>query len=72
MSADEGLYQSYILRMWRESAEGEWRASLQDIPSCEMHHFPSLKALLQYLCNTGQITSLGGNGHNLLENLCHE
>ena len=49
MKATSGLYKSYLLRMWRESLEGEWRASLQDVVTCESHHFPNITALVEYL-----------------------
>jgi hypothetical protein len=49
MKPKTGYYKSYLLRMWRESLEGEWRVSLQDVVTCESHHFPNLAALMEYL-----------------------
>ncbi len=42
-------YQSFILRMWRESIEEEWRCSLQDIVSCKTRFFVDLPSLVAYL-----------------------
>lgn len=49
MKTSPGYYKSYLLRMWRESLEGEWRASLQDVVTCENHNFPTIAALMEYL-----------------------
>ena len=49
MPEKTGYYKSYMLRMWRESLEGEWRASLQDVVTSESHNFPSVKAMMEYL-----------------------
>ena len=49
MKPKSGYYKSYLLRMWRESLEGEWRASLQDVVTCENHNFQSITALVEYL-----------------------
>jgi hypothetical protein len=49
MRANSRLYQSYLLRMWRESLDGEWRASLQSVATSECRNFPDLEALFAYL-----------------------
>ena len=49
MKPKSGYYKSYLLRMWRESLEGEWRASLQDVITCESQNFPDITALVEYL-----------------------
>ena len=54
MKPKSGYYKSYLLRMWRESLEGEWRASLQDVVTCESHHFPTVAALMEYLAVENQ------------------
>ncbi len=54
MNISSGTYKSYLLRMWRESLEGEWRASLQDVVTCENHNFPNLAALVEYLAVESQ------------------
>lgn len=40
-------YQSYLLRLWRNSGEGgtAWRASLEDTASGEMEGFEDLDSL---------------------------
>ena len=50
MRLEQQLYRSYILRMWRDSTVGEWRASLQNIADCETHHFASINQLILFLC----------------------
>lgn len=54
MKIGSGYYKSYLLRMWRESLEGEWRASLQDVVTCENHNFPNMAALMDYLAVENQ------------------
>lgn len=49
MKETTGLYKSYLLRIWRDSLEGEWRASLQDVVTCESRNFPSVASLLEYI-----------------------
>ncbi len=43
------LYQSYLLRMWKEVQDEDYRASLQDIITCECHNFSSLAAMVAFL-----------------------
>ena len=50
MKLDARLYQSYLLRMWRDDTDGEWRASLQNTKSCQMVYFSDLKSLFDFLC----------------------
>jgi hypothetical protein len=47
-------YRSYLLRLWRESPEGEpWRASLQSAISGERHGFADLDGLFDFIrCQT--------------------
>ena len=49
MKAQNPVYQSYLLRMWRESKDGEWHASLQDVATSECKNFPNLAALFAFL-----------------------
>lgn len=44
-----GTQRSYLLRLWRSGADGEWRASLQSVQSGERHIFVDLEALLTFL-----------------------
>jgi hypothetical protein len=54
MEANDNFYQSYLLRMWKESESGEWRALLLTIPTQERRHFANLQALFDYLdCQAG-------------------
>ena len=48
-------YQSYLLRIWKDDDQGEWRALLLTIPTQERRHFASLDALFKYL-NEQQIS----------------
>lgn len=49
MKASTRLYQSYLLRMWKENAEGDWRSSLQDVSSGECSTFISLDEMFVFL-----------------------
>jgi hypothetical protein len=50
MRANSEVYQSYLLRLWRDKRDGEWRASLSDVGTGELRHFPSIISLFAYLC----------------------
>ena len=50
MLGNNRLYQSYILRLWRESVNGEWRASLQSVTSGDVKNFGSLSDLFMFIC----------------------
>ncbi len=43
-------YQSYLLRLWRDTETGPWRASLQNIANREQVFFSTLEELFGYLC----------------------
>ena len=49
MKAHRKLYQSYLLRIWREGYDLDWRASLQDIGTGEAQNFANLSGLLEFL-----------------------
>ena len=42
-------YRSYLLRLWRESEYGAWRASLESVTTGERRGFPNLPSLIAYL-----------------------
>jgi len=46
---NESVCQSYLLRIWRDSEEGEWRATLLTIPTQERHQFTSMEGLYNFL-----------------------
>lgn len=48
-SAHPNAYRSYLLRVWRDGAEGPWRASLEHVVTHERHLFASLERLCLYL-----------------------
>ena len=54
-------YQSYLLRLWCETDNGEWRGSLENVVTHECHNFSSVDALFEFLNeHTGQqIFNLG-------------
>lgn len=53
MTSHPKLYQSYLLRIWKEGPDLDWRASVQEIASGETRHFASLDGLLEFLhCQT--------------------
>jgi hypothetical protein len=49
MRSNLWLYQSYLLRLWRETIDGEWRASLQNISTGQCQYFSSLPQLCSFL-----------------------
>jgi hypothetical protein len=53
MKIDERLYQSYMLRLWRESMDGDWRASLENITTGAKKNFSDLADMFVFLC--GQV-----------------
>ena len=42
-------YHSFLLRLWRESEHGAWRASLESATTGERHGFPNLASLFAFL-----------------------
>ena len=38
-------YLSYLLRVWKDSADGEWHATIQDVLSGETNHYATLYEL---------------------------
>jgi len=42
-------YKSYLLRMWQENIDGDWRVVLQDISTEESQGFSSLEAMFTFL-----------------------
>lgn len=45
---------SYLLRLWRSSADSQWRASLQAVQTGERHMFADLESLLAFLVETAK------------------
>jgi len=43
------MYLSFLLRLWRESEYGAWRASLESVTTGERHGFGSLAGLMAFL-----------------------
>lgn len=43
------LYQSYLVRLWRESSHAPWRAAVQSTATGERHTFADVAGLLAYL-----------------------
>lgn len=43
------LYQAYLLRLWCDSPNGPWRASLEDPHTGARHHFATVDQLRQHL-----------------------
>ena len=48
-------YQSYLLRLWRESERSAWRASLQSTATEQIYHFADGAALVAFL-----VAQMGG------------
>ena len=55
-------YQSYLLRLWRATCDGEtiWRASLESPQTGEQTGFSSLKALFDHLQSSTTQAKEGG------------
>jgi len=52
-------YKAYLLRLWRESQEGPWRATLESPGSGERAGFATLADLVAYLeAATGESGSI--------------
>jgi len=52
-------YRAYLLRLWRESQEGRWRATLESPGSGERAGFATLADLVAYLeAATGESISI--------------
>jgi len=47
-------YLSYLLRIWKDSADGEWHATLQDVFSGDCYHFATL---FELYVNLQELTS---------------
>ena len=54
-------YLSYLLRIWNDSADGEWHATLQDVFSDDCYHFATL---LELYVNLQELTSGNMQGNN--------
>ena len=55
MKSNSTAYQSYLLRLWCEADNEEWRASLENVVTHECHNFPNMNALFEFLNeHTGQ------------------
>lgn len=51
-------YRSYLLRMWKEMPEDDYRASLQDIITSECHNFSSLAAMIKFLRSNAESSEI--------------
>jgi hypothetical protein len=49
MNTSDFEYRSYLLRLWRESAQGAWRASVQSTATEQVVLFADITALLAFL-----------------------
>ncbi len=43
------FYQAYLIRLWRESRKGTWRASAQSVTDGHVTRFGTLQALYAFL-----------------------
>lgn len=49
METHSDNYQSYLLRLWRESEQAPWRASLQSAVTEQTFRFATVEALIAFL-----------------------
>ncbi|HSM55617.1 MAG TPA: hypothetical protein VK879_05615 [Candidatus Sulfomarinibacteraceae bacterium] len=45
----QDTYIAYLLRLWKEEGQSEWRASLENPRNGQKHYFTSLEALFNYV-----------------------
>ncbi len=45
----ESTYQSYLLRLWRDSPHSPWRASLQSTTTEQIHQFANVAQMWAFL-----------------------
>lgn len=58
-------YKAYLLRLWREGEDGNWRAILEDAHSEARRGFASLEALFKFLSEaTGEASTLSDSQDN--------
>jgi len=67
MDVHNNLYQSYLLRMWKENESGDWRAVLLSIPTQERRLFSNLQALFDFLDQQADLTR--DHSHPVLSNI---
>jgi hypothetical protein len=49
-------HQAFVLRLWRENPQGNWRASLVDARTTDQVHFARLAELVAFLeARTGEL-----------------
>jgi hypothetical protein len=55
MKPYHGHYLSYLLRIWKDSSDGEWRASLQEVTSGDYQTFANIASLYSFICSQTEI-----------------
>jgi len=50
MRSQNNNYLSYLLRIWKDCGDGEWRYTLQDVFNGDCFHFSNLYELYEKLC----------------------
>jgi hypothetical protein len=50
-------HRAYLLRLWRNSADTPWRASLQSVSTGERHMFADLVSLMAFLLDHARMTA---------------
>ena len=48
-SINVDMYQAYLIRLWRDGQQADWRASAQSVQSGKIFHFPNLAQLFAFL-----------------------
>lgn len=54
MTPPQLTYSAYLVRIWRDSIDSDWRASAQSVQSGVVTPFGSLQALFDYLETAAQ------------------
>ena len=49
MKKSSSLYQSFLLRIWRDDERTPWRVQLEDPHSGEQHGFSTMRKMFEFL-----------------------
>ena len=49
MNGTKKDYQAYLLRLWRDGEEEQWRILLEDVQTGKRESFAGIQSLMQYI-----------------------
>jgi hypothetical protein len=65
-----GNYQAYLLRLWRDSPDASWRASLEMVQNGEFYAFANVGQLFRFLNSQTEGVVADRDGTELLDEAC--